>query len=119
MDYATCSFKGEFGRVDQVSAPKFSMRSKIVDPANKEKKPGCQTYDIKNCNRKGPMNAPSWSMAARSSGIPPPPQVPAPGEYVLPGSIYGAHPSIPQPGRVPKTTEQRFKETKAPTTDNF
>lgn len=107
QDYSVCSFAGEFGRYDQVSAPKFSIRSKIVDPASKEKKPGCQTYDVKNCSRKGPMVSPSWTMAARGSGIPSPPMVPAPGEYPIPGCIYGAHPSIHQPGRVPKTTEER------------
>jgi len=98
---------GTFGRVDQSKAPKWTIRQKLVDPANKEKKPGCQTYDIKNCNRNGPMTAPEWSMMARSSGIPPDPGFPGPGEYVQPGTIYGQHPTIHQPARVPKTTQKR------------
>lgn len=97
-----------FGRIDQASAPKFSIRTKLKDPTSKEKRPGCQTYDIKNLSNRGPMTTPSWSMMARAAGIPSPPKVPGPGEYVLPGSIYGAHPSIKQPGRVPKTTAKRF-----------
>merc|ERR1712224_189072 len=83
-----------FGRVDQASAPKFTIRTKLNDPVSKEKRPGCQSYDIKNLCNKGPMTMPSWSMAARSAGIPPTPKVPGPGEYALPGSIYGQHPSI-------------------------
>jgi len=113
QDYYTQQ-ESTFGRADQASAPKFSIRKKIGDPADKEKRPGCQTYDVKNLARKGAMTAPSWSMAPRSAGIPSPPQAPGPGEYVLPGSIYGSHPSINQPGRVPKTTAKRFDNDPEP-----
>merc|ERR1719316_1422773 len=74
--------------------PRFSMRKKITDPADKEKRPGVQTYDIGKMSRSGAMTMPSWTMAARSAGIPKPPQVPGPGHYPLPGSIYGSHPTI-------------------------
>jgi len=110
QEYSVVSQAGEFGRIDQAKAPKFSIRQKIVDPSIKEKRPGCQTYDLKNLDRHGPMMAPSWSMAARSAGLPPPTQGAGPGEYVIPGCIYGEHPSITQPGRVARSTEPRWKE---------
>jgi len=99
---------GKFGRVDQSKAPVFTIRQKLTDPANKEKRPGVQTYNIGKQHRHGTMAAPSWTMAPRSSGIPKTPNFPGPGEYVVPGSIYGSHPAITQPGRVPKTTAARF-----------
>lgn len=112
QDYKVASFDGEFGSYNQAKAPKFSIRSKIKDPTSKEKRPSCQTYSIGNLGPKGPMIAPSYSMGARSAGIPPPPNVPAPGEYPIPGSIYGAHPCLNTPGRVPRLTEERWPDSK-------
>lgn len=99
---------GKIGTALQRSAPQFSIRLKWKDPADKEKRPGCQTYDIGDQGKSGKMGAPAWTMAPRSSAIPKPPQQPGPGAYPMPGSIYGAHPTIPQPGRVPQTKAKRF-----------
>merc|ERR1719331_3585668 len=35
--------------------PRFSIRQRLVDPAEKEKRPGCQTYNIGKCSRNGIM----------------------------------------------------------------
>lgn len=98
----------KFGRYDQTTAPKFSIRSKVSDPADKEVRPGCQKYQLGRASRNGIMSMPSWSMASRGSGIPKPQDFPGPGYYAQPGSIYGSHPAIAQPGRVAKTTSKRF-----------
>lgn len=98
---------GAFGRVDQHKSPSYTMRSKLQDHSSKEKRPTAQTYELKNVNHKGSMTAPSWSMTSRSTGISKPPQQPGPGEYALPGTIYGNHPTVHQPGRVPITTGKR------------
>merc|ERR1711879_235757 len=56
----------------------------------------------------GIMNAPpKWSMLARGSGIPNPPDQPGPGEYHQPSTLYGSHPQLPVAGRVPARTEVR------------
>uniref|UniRef100_A0A7S4SKL3 Uncharacterized protein n=1 Tax=Alexandrium monilatum TaxID=311494 RepID=A0A7S4SKL3_9DINO len=98
----------KFGRADQQTVPKYSMRSKLPDPADKEVRPGCTKYDLGKASRKGIMTMPSWSMAPRGNGIPKSADYPGPGYYSQPGSIYGSHPALAQPGRVAKLTSKRF-----------
>lgn len=109
QDYAVVTDK-KFGRYDQVTAPTFTMRAKIKDPADKEKRPGCQAYTLGNVSNKGKMDTPSWSMTTRGSGITKPPDFPGPGDYAVPSTIYGVHPSLTCPGRVPHRTTRRFKK---------
>merc|ERR1719253_1147563 len=95
---------GEFGSVVQSKAPKWTMRSKLKDPANKEVRPNVTTYTIGKASNKGLMTMPEWSMTGRGTGIPKAPQQPGPGEYAQPSTLYGSHPMIPVAGRVPKST---------------
>jgi len=99
---------GEFGRKDQSKAPVFTMRPKVRDPADKEVRPGATSYTLGKASCKGLMTAPCWSMAPRGSGIPKPPQQPGPGEYHQPSTLYGSHPCLVVPGRVPKSTMPRI-----------
>jgi len=111
QQYQTVSSEGpnhKIGRVDQTTTPKYTMRSKLADPADREVKPGCQEYNLGRATNKGMMNTPAWSMAPRSSGIPKPAGTPGPGKYDIPGSIYGSHPLLTQPGRVTIPTTKRF-----------
>lgn len=56
---------------------------------------------------------PTWTMAPRSSGIPKPANTPGPGEYAQPSTLYGSHPQLSVPGRVPKTTSRRSSPSDA------
>lgn len=105
LDYKT-EQTGIFGRVDQSRVPKWSMRSKLVDPASREVRPGA--YDVGNCGRNGAMTSPKWTMMPRSSGLPKPVDQPGPGDYALPSTLYGRHPALPMAGRVPRLTSERF-----------
>lgn len=106
-DYAVVQ-KDKFGRIDQTTAPRFTMRGKLKDPMAREQRPG--PYETGNYNYKGEMTTPSWTLNSRSTGISKPPQQPGPGEYTLPSTLYGCHPQLPVPGRIPKTTAPRFPE---------
>lgn len=105
LDYQTVQAE-KFGRVDQAAVPKYTMRSKLVDPSSKEVRPG--PYEVGMCGRNGIMTTPSWSMVSRSSGIPKPSLQPGPGDYALPSTLYGSHPALPMAGRVPRSTAERF-----------
>lgn len=111
-DYDTVMSKGKnhtFGRYDQASMPKFTMRAKTSfgNPVRaSETEPSGPLSDKVDAILNRP---PSWSMLARGSGIPNPPDQPGPGQYPVPGSIYGKHPQLTTPGRVSAGTEQRFK----------
>eukprot|EP00928_Gymnodinium_smaydae_P088781 TRINITY_DN72826_c0_g1_i1.p1 TRINITY_DN72826_c0_g1~~TRINITY_DN72826_c0_g1_i1.p1 ORF type:complete len:290 (+),score=39.26 TRINITY_DN72826_c0_g1_i1:92-961(+) len=108
--YRTEMSKGKefkFGRYDQASAPKFTMRKKTSFG---------NTFKATETEPSGPLAhkydtimtaAPRWSMLARGSGIPKAPDQPGPGEYPIPGSIYGKHPVFETPGRVPISTTKR------------
>jgi len=94
-------------RADQSAPPCYTMRAKWSDPTDKEARPGLK-YDLGKATHKGVQSMPSWSMAPRASGIPKPAATPGPGHYPIPGSIYGSHPLVQQPGRVCKSAAKRF-----------
>jgi len=99
---------GEFGSVAQAKAPKYSMRAKISDPADKEVRPGATTYTLGMAGRQGIMSTPCWSMAPRGTGIPKPQNQPGPGEYAQPSTLYGSHPMLPVAGRVHMGGSERW-----------
>lgn len=99
--YYKVNFDGEIGTKLQNKAPQWSMRIKPGDPLCREKRPNAQTYNVpSNATANGLVKPPKWSMTTRSSGISKPPMVPGPGEYPIPGTIYGGHPAFDTPGRV-------------------
>eukprot|EP00927_Polykrikos_kofoidii_P048462 TRINITY_DN42734_c0_g1_i1.p1 TRINITY_DN42734_c0_g1~~TRINITY_DN42734_c0_g1_i1.p1 ORF type:complete len:585 (-),score=58.22 TRINITY_DN42734_c0_g1_i1:27-1724(-) len=108
-DYATVLSDGEnhkFGRYDQTTGPSWTMRAKTK--FGEAKPTGTEPSGPLADKVDGIMNRPpTWSMPGRGAGIPKPADQPGPGEYPIPGSIYGDHPTLVQPGRVPKTTEKR------------
>eukprot|EP00927_Polykrikos_kofoidii_P065087 TRINITY_DN60885_c0_g1_i1.p1 TRINITY_DN60885_c0_g1~~TRINITY_DN60885_c0_g1_i1.p1 ORF type:complete len:291 (-),score=31.25 TRINITY_DN60885_c0_g1_i1:68-916(-) len=109
QDYDTLRSSGKahkFGRVDQLTAPTYTMRQKTTFGA----------YKPSGTEPSGPLSekynailrkSPSWSMAPRAAGIPKPPEQPGPGEYKIPSTLYGSHPQLTCAGRVPRLTEQR------------
>jgi hypothetical protein len=110
QDYATTLSEGgkhTFGRADQVHAPKFTMRAK-TSFGNEVKKSDTEPSGPLSDKYDKILNTPpKWTMVPRGSGMPKTVDQPGPGEYAQPGCIYGNHPCIKQPGRIPKTTEQR------------
>lgn len=64
LDYNT-DVAGAFGTYAQPRVPVFTMRSKLKDPANKEKRPGCTAYNVASLTSKGVMASPQWTMNAR------------------------------------------------------
>jgi len=110
QDYSTQCSDGKthsFGRPDQVHAPKFTMRAK-TSFGNEVKKTDTEPSGPIADKVDAILNRPpSWTMVPRGSGMSKPVDQPGPGEYAQPGCIYGTHPCIPQPGRIPKRTEQR------------
>mmetsp|Transcript_44930 Transcript_44930/g.88918 ORF Transcript_44930/g.88918 Transcript_44930/m.88918 type:complete len:252 (+) Transcript_44930:127-882(+) len=105
-DYQNEGSNRKLRRADQSAPPSYTMRAKLSDPADREPRPGFKL--LGNATHKGVQNTPSWSMPPRASGIPKPHVTPGPGQYPIPGSIYGSHPMIQQPGRVAKKTGKRF-----------
>merc|ERR1712137_766166 len=103
---------GEIGHKLHNKAPAYTIRLKISDPAMKEKRPGAQTYHLAgNVTCQGVQNMPKWTMPPRDSAITKPNGQPGPGEYPIPGTIYGGHPAFATPGRVPITTQKRTVPT--------
>jgi len=106
--YYKVNFDGKMGTKLQNKEPAYTMRIKPSDPADREKRPGCQTYSpLPNVTCKGVQKLPSWSLTARGSGITKPPNQPGPGEYAIPGTIYGGHPAFTTPGRVAIPSQRR------------
>jgi len=106
-DYQNEGSKRKLHRPDQSAPPCYTMRARCSDVSDKEARPGLK-YTPGKATHKGVSNTPSWSMAPRASGIPKSAVTPGPGHYPIPGSIYGSHPLIQQPGRVSKTEAKRF-----------
>ncbi|CAK0796755.1 unnamed protein product [Prorocentrum cordatum] len=98
-DYQTAKGGQETGRPVVSQAPAYSMRAKLADPADRQKKPDCVTYTVKDgVTHKGPVKGPSWTVspAGRASGMPKAKDPgPGPGEYSVPTTFEGKHPLFP------------------------
>ena len=105
----------KFGRADQVSAPKFTMRAKVSFGSQfksaKAAEEGGMAGDMSSKYNEIRPRAPAWSMMPRSSGITKTPDQPGPGEYLQPSTLYGSHPQLPVPGRICKSTQSRTGPT--------
>lgn len=110
LDYDTVKSSGNkhtFGRYDQRSAPKFTMRAKTSfgnEVKQSDTEPSGPIADKVDSILNRP---PSWTMLSRGAGIPNAPDQPGPGEYCQPSTLYGSHPQLAVAGRVPKRTEKR------------
>merc|ERR1719456_1782618 len=97
QDYATTLSGGDkhtFGRVDQVHAPKFTMRAKTSfgnEVKQTDTEPSGPIADKVDAILNRP---PKWTMMPRGSGIPKPAEQPGPGEYQQPSTLYGSHPQL-------------------------
>ena len=105
----------KFGRADQVSAPKFTMRAKVSFgsqfKSSKQADEGGMAGDMSSKYNEIRPRAPAWSMIPRSSGITKTADQPGPGEYPQPSTLYGSHPQLPVPGRICKSTQNRTGPT--------
>ena len=105
----------KFGRVDQASAPKFTMRAKVAFgsqfKSSKQAEEGGMAGDMSSKYNEIRPRAPAYSMIPRSSGITKTSDQPGPGEYAQPSTLYGSHPQLPVPGRVCKSTQRRTGPT--------
>merc|ERR1711879_667041 len=102
QDYAVVQTGKKFGRVDQETAPVFTMRAKTnFGDASKSRLPTELSADLSDKYDSILNKPPNWTMAARGSGIPKAQDFPGPGEYHQPSTLYGSHPALPVPGRVP------------------
>eukprot|EP00930_Biecheleria_cincta_P064634 TRINITY_DN5024_c0_g1_i3.p1 TRINITY_DN5024_c0_g1~~TRINITY_DN5024_c0_g1_i3.p1 ORF type:complete len:364 (-),score=61.00 TRINITY_DN5024_c0_g1_i3:704-1795(-) len=100
----------KFGRTDQTTAPKYTIRSKTLFGSmvnSKKAEEGGMAGDMSSKYDQIRPQAPSYSMPARSSGIVKTKDSPGPGEYTLPSTMYGSHPQLPVPGRVAATKVKR------------
>lgn len=104
----------KFGREDQKTAPKFTMRAKVSFGSqfknSKKADEGGMAGDMSSKYNEIRPRAPSWSFIARASGVTKTKDSPGPGEYVQPSTLYGSHPQLKVPGRVPKSTTERFPD---------
>merc|ERR1712232_734226 len=67
--------------------PKFTIREKLPPADRLEKRPGA--YNVPgHIGPKGPASSPKWSMNARATGLPKPPQAPGPGSYENKSTMY-------------------------------
>eukprot|EP00441_Pelagodinium_beii_P006496 CAMPEP_0197703244 /NCGR_PEP_ID=MMETSP1338-20131121/125339_1 /TAXON_ID=43686 ORGANISM="Pelagodinium beii, Strain RCC1491" /NCGR_SAMPLE_ID=MMETSP1338 /ASSEMBLY_ACC=CAM_ASM_000754 /LENGTH=387 /DNA_ID=CAMNT_0043287137 /DNA_START=18 /DNA_END=1178 /DNA_ORIENTATION=+ len=101
----------KFGHAGQKTAPKFTMRPKVSFGSQfknaKQADEGGMAGDLgPKLNQIRPQAA-SWSFMPRESGIVKTKDQPGPGQYPIPSTIYGEHPQLPVPGRVPKQVEKR------------
>lgn len=90
--------------------PAWTVAAKRKDPADKEKKPGCQTYKVGNVLKDGPIYNPEWSCAPRRSEI-----SNARSTWPGPGSYYPHIDANGRRDRAPKWalyTNDRFKPLK-------
>ena len=105
----------KFGRVDQASAPKFTMRPKVAFGSQfksaKQAEEGGMSGDMSSKYNEIRPRAPAYSMIPRSSGITKTSDQPGPGEYAQPSTLYGSHPQLPVPGRICKSTQRRTGPT--------
>lgn len=109
--------KDKFGRYDQLTAPKFTMRGKVSfgDPFCSAKTASNDIgQDLADKLDQIRPAQPKWTMTSRGSGIPKPKDQPGPGQYLQPSTLYGSHPQLPVPGRVPKTTSNRWGKPLSP-----
>lgn len=109
QDYEVVQTGKKFGRVDQATAPVFTMRAKVSfgDP-NKGRMPTELAGDLSDKYDSILNRPPKWTMQPRGSGIPKTVSTPGPGEYAQPSTLYGSHPQLAVSGRVPKSSEKRF-----------
>jgi len=102
----------KFGRVDQKTAPKFTMRPKVSFGSqfkdSKKADEGGMAGDMSSKYNEIRPRAPSYTFVGRSSGITKTKMQPGPGEYALPSTLYGSHPQLKCAGRVPKSSVERF-----------
>ena len=105
----------KFGRADQVSAPKYTMRAKVSFGSQfksaKQADEGGMAGDMSAKYNEIRPRAPAWTMIPRSSGITKTADQPGPGEYPQPSTLYGSHPQLPVPGRICKSTQGRTGPT--------
>ena len=91
----------KFGRVDQASAPKFTMRPKVAFGSQfksaKQAEEGGMSGDMSSKYNEIRPRAPAYSMIPRSSGITKTSDQPGPGEYAQPSTLYGSHPQFASP----------------------
>lgn len=84
------SNKGKIGTKLQQSVASYTMRAKIKDPMDREKRPGCQAYTTGNCTKDGPISTPSYTMASRGNFAAKSDKKPGPGEHHWPTDANGA-----------------------------
>lgn len=115
QDYEVVQSQGtghKFGRVDQKTAPKFTMRAKVSFGSqfkdSKKADEGGMAGDMSAKYNEIRKRAPSWTFVGRESGITKTKDQPGPGQYPLPSTLYGSHPQLKVNGRVPRQTTERF-----------
>lgn len=105
----------KFGHAGQKTAPKFTFRAKVSFGSafnSKKADEGGLAGDLSSKYNEVRQRAPSWSFMPRESGITKTKDSPGPGQYPLPSTIYGSHPQLKMPGRVPRSTVERFPAVK-------